>query len=165
MTLDEQVSYYALASKHLGIKADVIVYDVLRKPQIEPKEASENIRLKKDVTPYKNARFHDETPEEYEERVLEKVTKDVAKYIVRLPVHRFNNEMKRFHLEVWNQAEMMRHSIENDFHVRNSHSCARHQGSVCEFLDVCSGMASLEDRSLFEKLSDVHPELGVPSSH
>ena len=159
LTLDEQISYYSLAAKALGLKPDVIVYDVCRKPNIAPKTATENVRLKKDGTPYKGTRTEDETPEEYETRVLEVIQKDVGKYVRQLPVHRFDRELDRFHLEVWNQASVMEFAINNEAHTRNSHACARHYGSVCPYLDVCRGMARLTDTSLFHKLDDVHPEL------
>ena len=48
-------------------------------------------------------------------------------------------------------------------HPRNPDACQRF-GSLCCFYGVCCGEASLDDPSLFKRLTWVHPELDPSSS-
>lgn len=157
--IDEQLSIYNAAAKQLGYKPDTIVYDVLRKPDIRPMKAAGEIKLKKNGEPRKGQRTADETPKEFEQRFLEEIKKDIGKYIVQISVKRLSDDVARFEQEFWSQSEIMRFSIENNHRVRNSHACSRHYGGVCPYLDVCRGMARLEDSAKFRKMDDVHPEL------
>ncbi len=161
LTLDEQLSVYFDAAESMDLRPDVIVYDVLRKPSAAPKKASENPKVKKDGTPYKNARLDDETPEAYGERLIELMSADPKKYIKQQPVYRFAEEMEAFRLEVWKQAEQMRVTIENDLFTHNSHACMQNYGA-CGYLPACEGSARLGDRTMYRKKVAAHTELHLP---
>jgi hypothetical protein len=70
LTLDPQVGTYFEGCEALGTPAEVCVWDVLQKPAIRPLRATGEIKLKKDGQPRAGQRLTDETPEEYQERLI-----------------------------------------------------------------------------------------------
>lgn len=160
--LDEQLSIYTLALDNLGLPVRKIVYDVLRKIDVKPLRATpeDKLVMKKDGTPRKGQRTEDETLEAYQERLVQEVLNNREEYVVQFSAPRLQHEREEFKKDLWAQAELMRVSLENGYAPKNSRACLRYHGAPCDFLDVCEGTASLQDASKFEKLEDVHPELG-----
>lgn len=161
LTLDEQVSFYLRAAQYMGYQPESIVYDVLRKFRVDPLEATpEATRYLKDgKTLRKNAREQDETPAEYEARLVEVAKSAPEKIVSRIAVQRFEHEVERFDREIWARSRMMLHVMREQLATRNSRACFQHHGSGCEYLDVCSGHGRLDDEFRFLKLVDTHPEL------
>jgi hypothetical protein len=104
---------------------------------------------------YATMRENDETPAEYQERLAAAVTAEPLRYYVRGEVQRLEAELEEARFDIWQEAASLRESIRANRYPRNPEACGR-----CAFFDVCTGMASLEDTSRFEKSTNVHPELG-----
>lgn len=158
LTLDEQISMYYDACCSMGLRPDVIVYDVLKKPDIDPKKASETPRLKKDGTPAKNSRLLDETPVEYMERLVERMTGNINKYIRRENIYRFDDEMEKFRMEIWNEAENMAFATLRGTWTKTSEACIQRYG-VCDFMPVCEGASRITDVAYYRKKEAAHSEL------
>lgn len=165
LDLDEQLSLYLAGAESLGLRADWVTYDVLRKPRVSPRKATPlgkrvmvKDRATKEMRLKAGQRETDETPEEFEARVAAEIAKDPGRVIVRFRVDRHAEQRRRFHLNVWAQAEHVARDIASGHFYENSDSCHRY-GGECEFAAVCLRGASIEDDSLFRKLGTSHPEL------
>lgn len=166
LTQDEQISMYFEAAHALGFPADLILYDVIKKPMQRPKMATSiDSRYKKDGGLKKGARETDETPDEFFARLLEEqMEKGLTSCIDWIEVYRLDNQRKRFGDDLIEQAKMMRWAIENNIHPKNSDACFAYHGSSCAFLEVCEGTARLEDAGRFYIPKTKNPELEEPKS-
>ena len=161
LTMDEQISIYFDAAHAIGYAPDMILYDVVHKPQQRPKSASPvGTRYKKDGGLKANCREADETPEEFFERVLsEQTAKGLTSTVDWIEVYRHDAQRKQFGKILVDQARFMRWSIENNIHPPNSDQCFAYRGSACPFVQVCEGTARLEDPAMFYIPKTMHPEL------
>lgn len=185
LTLDEQISFYWAALEHVGLKPSFMAYDVLKKPKEKPLLKTPNpqytlgkpevaakppTKKKPEGTPFRPAepprlysgqRLEDETPEEYYNRLIVSYKEEPESKIIRVRVQRFESERKKFHLSVWQEAQIMGICEQLDIHPPNSDACFVH-GSPCEFFGVCEGTADINDKRLFKKMDTVNPELAKP---
>ncbi len=161
LRMDSQVSCYFLGAKSLGHDVAGCLYDVLAKPAQRPLKATpvESRKFKANGVLYANQREHDETPEEYRARLVEAVSSEPGRYFIRGEVVRLEEELREFHLEVWQQAKTIHEMRRLNFAPRTNSSCFAY-GRACAFWDVCTKSASLEDPARFRLLKDRHPELG-----
>lgn len=163
LRMDGQVSIYFEGAKALGYDVAGCLYDVLGKPAQKPLKATppEERRLKKDGTPYANVRLADETPAEFQARVLDALAEEPNRFFVRGEVTRLDEEMAEHLYDVWQTAQAIRESELSGRHPRNPDACVRY-GRTCPFFDACTGVASLEDPQRFRRIASVHPELSAP---
>ena len=70
LTLDPQVSTYFGGAEALGHPADLALWDVIQRPALKPYKAVAEVKLKLDGTPRAGQRLADETPDEYQERLI-----------------------------------------------------------------------------------------------
>ncbi len=139
LRMDMQVSIYMLGAETLGYGRPVgVLYDVLRKPAH---------RLRKD-----------ENPETFRSRVLSALQQDLPRYFQRQRVVRLEDELREALSDLWLQAVMLRQYQLAGVHPRNPEACQRF--GRCEYFDVCTGAASLEDPALFRRAERQHEELG-----
>lgn len=158
LRLDGQVSIYYAGASILGFDVQGVLYDVLSKPNLKPYKKSAEVKLKKDGTPYANQRLEDETPEQFEARILEDITSDPAGYFGRAEVVRLEDEMAEAMADIWQFGRMLRENDLRGFYPRNVDACIRF-GRPCPFFGVCAGEASLDDPELFRRTQTSHPEL------
>jgi hypothetical protein len=188
LTLDSQVSTYYAGAKALGTEPRKCIYDVVRKPRLQPSETvpvrddngfkivldanGERVYCKggkkgEPPKPRETAStadgyslvVRDETPEEYEARLLEDVMANPDAYYQRGEVVRLEAELREAEQDAWDVAQQMLEARRRGRYSRNVSSCRRY-GSVCGFFDVCTGVATLEDTSRFVRVENVHQELG-----
>ena len=161
--MDGQISGYFRGAEALGHEVSECIYDVIGKVSLRPKKATppEAQKRKADGTLYANQREHDETPDEYRARVREHIATHPDDYYQRAEIVRLEDELRAYDLETWQQATQMRDAQRLGIAPRNPDACTRF-GSVCGFFDVCSGAASLDDDTRFQRLSWAHPELTPP---
>lgn len=184
LRMDGQISMYYVGGDSLAAelgfeRIEGCLYDILGKPQIRPKKATaEEDRYKKPTKKEleaglthgelkKNAREHDETPEEFFERCLEVIGENPHKFYQRGEVVRFETEVEEHMADVWAQAKIMRDNELKGRAPRDPDACQNKFGRVCDFFDLCTGAASLDDETTFYRAENVHPELGLdegPSS-
>ncbi len=109
---------------------------------------------------YANQHDHDETPEEFRVRVREHIAEQPERYFARGPVVRLENDVKEHQADVWQTAAMIRMSENSGHFPRNPGSCEK-WGRLCEYFDVCSGVASIDDDSRFRTAGTAHEELAT----
>lgn len=160
LRMDGQVSTYYDGAALLGYVVEGCLYDVLGKPALRPYKATppESRKYKKDGTLYASQRLEDETPEEYRLRVREAIIADPARYYQRGEVVRLEEEMNEARADRWQEAGRIREARRLGIAPRNPDYCSK-WNRLCDFFDVCTGVASLEDPARFVQLQDVHPEL------
>jgi hypothetical protein len=187
LTLDSQVSTYYAGARALGTEPRRCIYDVVRKPQLRPKqvplvddsgykivldEQGERVYCKvekKGVGPKPREtgdtklgyvlQTREETPEEYEARLAEDVAAHPDEYFQRGEVVRLEAELREAEQDAWDVAQQMLEARRRGRYSRNVSSCRRGSG-LCWAFDVCCGTASLEDTSRFVRVDNVHQELG-----
>jgi hypothetical protein len=161
LRLDGQVSiYHAGGAAIVGKPVDFCLYDVLSKPTLKPYRKAVEIKLKKDGTPYANQRLEDETPEQFEARILEDIAADPTGYFGRAEVVRLEEEVAEAIQDIWQFGRMLRENDLRGFYPRNVDACIRF-GRPCPFFGVCAGEASLDDPELFRRSETTHPELAA----
>ncbi len=166
MTLDPQVGTYFEGCEALGTPAEVCVWDVLSKPAIRPLRATGEIKLRKDGQPRAGQRLSDETPEEYQERLITALGETGPEgALAHVEVHRLAPERETHRWALWHtvrEIEATREAVRATGDVRavpqNGDACTRY-GSPCPYLPVCEGTASITDDTRYRRLPVVHAEL------
>ncbi len=160
--LDPQVSTYLMAARAAGYTLDSCVYDVVRKVGLRPGKATpeESRKYTKDGLLYKTQREHDETPEEFRERVRSNIAESPERFYARGPVVRLEEDEKENAGDMWQTAAMIRMSENSGHFPRNPGACEKF-GSFCDYFDVCSGITSINDDSRFRTAERAHEELTI----
>jgi hypothetical protein len=163
LRMDGQVSVYFEGARSLGFDAAACLYDVIGKPTIRPLKATpvESRKYTKEGKLYANQRDADETPEEYKARLVDALAEDPNRFFARGEVVRLETEMEDALVDVWQLGQQIRENELAKRHPRNPSACQQY-GSACDFFDVCSGAADINDPSLFTCTDQVHPELEQP---
>jgi hypothetical protein len=158
---DPQVSTYLAGARAAGHDVEDCLYDVIRKVGLRPKLATpvESRRYtKKNGLLDARQRETDETPEEFRIRVREDIAADPEKYFARGPIVRLERDEAEHAADVWQTAWMIRESKNANRFPRSPNACERF-GRLCDFFDVCSGTASIDDDNRFRTASTAHEEL------
>lgn len=184
LRMDSQVSIYFDGAYSLGHDVAGCLYDVIGKPALRPSQVpildEDGVKVVRDrdgarVRTKDGKKWREtsdnaagyalqtrtETPEEYRARLVESIAADPAAYFQRAEVSRLEAELDEARQDTWQLAQQMREAQRLRRFPRNPDSCLLY-GTACEFFDVCSGAASLDDTSRFRRETDVHPELAAP---
>lgn len=158
--LDPQVSTYQSALKSLGYDEIETLYDVVRKVTIKPYKATpeESRRYTKAGKLDARQHEHDETPEEFRLRVRAAIAEAPERYFARGPIVRLESDEREHAGDTWQTAAMIRMSENSGHFPRNPGACERFH-RLCEYFDVCSGNASIDDDRLFRTAEHAHEEL------
>ncbi len=125
LTLDNQVSMYISAARDMGHDVGGVLYDVIRKTGLRP--------LGKGT----------ETPESYEQRILQQIGEEPDRYYQRGIIVRTADEIVEHDSDVWQMAELIRFA-------RNTNRWPRYVGScmtynvACDYWPVCSGETTID---------------------
>jgi hypothetical protein len=162
LRMDTQVSVYFEGARSLGHDVAGCIYDVIGKPSIKPLKATpmEARKYTKDGRLYAAQREHDETPDEYKARLFEAVGAEPDRFLARGEVVRLEDEMTDALQDIWDTAKQIQEAKVAGRAPRNPGACVQY-GRTCDFFDVCSGAAGLEDSSLFVRNANVHRELSL----
>jgi hypothetical protein len=144
LTLDDQISNYMVGSRALGFAPDGVLYDVLRKPALRPYEVN-------------SKRSAPESPEAYRDRMLADIASKPEYYYQRGVVVRLEDEERDAAADTWQTADLIRTARNENRWPRNVDSCSQYN-RLCDYWDVCSGSASIDDPTRFAK-GPTHPEL------
>lgn len=101
---------------------------------------------------YANLRENDETLDEYQARVVALIAENPDDFYRRALVVRTRAEIEEAEADVLDTIKQIEASEAGDAWPRNTGACWRY-GRFCEFFDVCSGTASLDDTSKFRRRS------------
>lgn len=159
LILDTQISRYMIGARSLGYDVKGCIYDVLKRPTLQPYKATAELKLKKDGTPRAGQRTADETAEEYGQRIRNHIAANPDKYYRRGEVVRLRHDTLEADRDTWQTARTIRTAQSLKEFPRNPDQCLRF-GRRCGFFDVCSGTASIDDPIRFEK-SEPHSELNT----
>jgi hypothetical protein len=194
LQLDSQISHYFLGGLMEGIALDTVLYDVTRKPKAElfyrqmypvledglkvlvwkadgtrvtNKDGSPAQRCPAGKTEEIETVAALETIESHAERIRADITERPEAYFQRREIARSRAEIEEYQGELWQTAQQMRYSQNNQIWVRNGNICFRYFSSrPCPYWDICTTGRHLEtmtDSEIagagFERLQNVHPEL------
>jgi len=169
--LDSQVSMYDIGSRSLGVVGSC-TYDVLRKPLVKPLQATPEASRKytkpkvdkktgEVIEPsrlYAGQRDTDETPEEYEQRLMADIAERPQEYFARGEIVRLEHDVYEHALDTWDTVQSMLDAERASRAPRNPDACIRYKRE-CEYFGVCSGQASIDDDTLFYTADSAHEEL------
>jgi hypothetical protein len=121
---------------------------------------------------YSNQRDRDETPDEYGARVYQLLQGEPDRYFQRHDVVRFAEEMDAHRADTWARSQMILEARRRAAAAptaaaklaafpRNPDACEDY-GRPCEFLDVCSGVATLQDVTKYVRRPSFAPEGATP---
>lgn len=160
LRMDPQVSIYFSGCRSLGYEPVACLYDVIDRPNQKPLKATPDDKRKftKDGRLYANQRDRDESCEEFQARLAAMVTENPDLHFARAEIVRLESELEESAKDVEETAIQIRASASADHAPRNPSACFMY-GRTCEFFDTCSGVASLDDDTKFQRLARVHPEL------
>ena len=166
LRIDSQISTYYTGARALGHEIVGAIYDVLARPQLRPLKATpieDRKYTKKDNRLYANQRETDETPDEYELRVLKHIGENVDRYYHRGDVVCLEAEEREAQFDTWQVARLIREAELAQRYPRNADACVRY-GRLCDFFSVCTGAASLDDPTRFRRTETAHEELSHAST-
>jgi hypothetical protein len=106
---------------------------------------------------YNGQRTKDETTVEYGERIATIIVYDPAAWYSHAEVIRLESEIKEFRADAWVTAKAIREAQLTGGHARNPNACHLYN-RACEYWDVCTGSASIDDDGRFESRR-IHTEL------
>ncbi len=160
LRMDPQVSLYYVGARTLGDEPTFCIYDVIVRPAQRPLKATPEALRKytKDKRLYANQRENDETPDEFQARMAEKILGAPDEYFARATVPRLDRELDAAMADLASTARQIRRNARDKFAPRNPDHCFK-WGRPCDFWDVCSGTADINDQSRFERVENVHQEL------
>lgn len=181
-----QIMQYVHAARTCGRQVEIILYDVTRKPQIKPKqipvldEAGRKIVLdangqrvlKKDGTPRESAgdgmalQTHEETPEEYGQRLAEDVIARPEFYFARREVPVLDQDIEEFvvqRLEISRMILSLRRASRSTAkpHQAWPRNCSGMTCQFCEYAGFCLQNISVDQANppAGFTVGEKHPEL------
>ena len=159
LAIDGQVSGYYVGAQSKGFDVENCLYDVIRKPTIKPYKATPEDKRKynKDGSLSKTCREFDETPEEWYERLKADIAERPDYYYARVEVARSADDLTDYLFDMWAVGREIADAERLGRFSRNPQSCSAF--GKCEYFDVCSGCASIDDVTLFRKAETANEEL------
>ena len=158
LRMDTQVGFYTEGMKSLGYEDATCMYDVIRKPDLDPyqKTPEEKLRRRKDGAPYANQRLMDETAWEYRGRIQAAIAADPERYYQRAEVVRLESEQDAMMRDAVDYIAMIQ-KAEQWGYPRNPDACFAY-GRACDYFRICSGSGNADDGN-YVRVANVHPEL------
>jgi len=142
LTIDDQIGIYLPGARSIGYEPEAVIYDVLRKPQIKPKEATppEKRKFTKAGKLYASQREESEPVNEYRERVVGHMCDHPTEYFARKEIVRLGDEERALRRDLLRIVGELRTTYEDPETPapKSPHACKRY-GRPCEYLDLCAG--------------------------
>lgn len=166
IALDSQVSTYNAAAKAMGYDVRDTIYDVTRKPELQPLKATPE-ESKKYTKPtkaepvprlYANQRENEETIDEYRERLTADIIARPDWYFARQTIVRLEHDDAEHAKDIAHTAAMIRHAEDHDAWPRSPNACERFR-RLCDFFEVCEGSTTIDDGTRYETKTSKHEEL------
>lgn len=148
LRVDTQISGYILAARELGHNVQSVIYDVIRKPGIRPRNKP---------TP--------ESLEDFAARLRADITSRPHFYFARREIPRLEVDLSDFHRELFRIAADIAESAASGVWYRNTAACVHPYR--CEYFNLCTNGFNPDDGALpsgFTIADDLHPELASASS-
>ncbi len=184
LAIDQQISLYMLAARAIGFEVETVIYDVIHKPGLEPKQIplldDEGFKQVVDTNTGERVRTKDgkkwrespdaslgwvlltreETPDEYAQRLWDDITQRTEHYYARRVIPRLETDLDEFRVELVQQAAAIREAQKSGRWFRNTSNCKQY--GRCPYLGICkSSHAHDAAPSGYVQLNDIHPELAA----
>lgn len=172
LAVESQATHYLLLEWLNGRKADVAIWDVVRKPTISPKaltKADVKAVVENGVYYGKKLTTEDIALAEISGRetllmYMWRLSSDCIIerpewYFQRRPVLRLGAEVVEYASELWDHGQDLLAVRATERNPRNSGACMLY-GSPCKYLGICSGHDT-PDSDNWQRRAWVHPELKV----
>ena len=159
LKIDGQISGYYLGARSLGFDAQDCLYDVIKKPTIKPFKETAEKKYKADGTLYANMHAADEEPSAWEKRLSEDILNRPEFYFQRKRIARTESDMEEYLYDAWACGREIADADRMNRWPRRPNACIGF--GECEYFNVCSGCASIEDDSLYVTLETPNPELEI----
>lgn len=159
LPIDGQVSGYYVGAEAIDYPASKCLYDVIRKPTIKPYKATPEDKRKynKDGSLSKACRENDETPDEWYERLTADIASRQDYYYARIEISRSDNDLMEYLFDMWAVSREISDAQRMNRWSRNPQACSVF--GTCEYFDVCTGSADIDDVTLFRTAEKVNEEL------
>lgn len=166
LRMDPQVSIYFGGCRELGYEPAGCLYDVIDRPHLKPLKATpvDKRKFTKVGKLYANQRETDETLEEFRQRMGEAIASEPEVYFARGEIVRLETELDASAQDVEETALQIRAGSQTGIAPRNPGACFLYN-RPCEFIDACSGVASLDDETKFRRVENVHQELSIATNN
>lgn len=169
LRMDPQVSIYFSGCRELGHEPAGCLYDVVDRPDQRPLKATP-VELRKYTKPtktepsrlYAKQRESDETVDEFRQRIGAVIAVEPDLYFARAQIVRLDSELEASAQDVEETALQIRAGSQTGIAPRNPGACFLYN-RICEFHEVCSGTASVDDETKFRRVENVHEELSIAS--
>lgn len=153
LTIDNQITNYLEGARTIyGREPDGVLYDVVKKVKLELKLATpeDKRRITKAGKLDARQRDRDETLDEYRLRVRADISENPDKYYQRGEIVRMASEEHAAAYDTWMVGDAIRESINANAWPRNTASCVSAFGGFCDYWQVCTGEASIDDPLRYE---------------
>lgn len=182
LRIDGQISLYIHAARERGFDAVTVLYDVIRKPAIQPTAVplldadglkqvvdanGERVRTKDgkkwretaDAAAGYRLLSRPMTPEEWGDKLSADICDRPDRYFARREIARLDSDLDGFRRELWWQHQDLLGRRREGHWPRNPEACL--SPFPCEYRDVCWGGLDVEAQTPegFVRLEFVHPEL------
>ena len=179
LDIDPQISGYYIAARDLGFNVTTVLYDVARKPTIQPgmvavkddddlpiviDDATGERAFKKDGTPYKSAGAgrtalrRAETPQEFAERFRKQMSDDPLRFFQRRQIPRLESDLDDYRAELWQTQQDLRQCERENRWWRNTQVCKL--PFPCDYAPICAThQPDSAVPSGFRRTEQLHPEL------
>jgi len=181
LRIDGQISNYFLAARARGHDVQTVLYNVIRKPTIRPKQIpvldeqgfkivldrdGQRVRSKDGKKWRESADAAEgwtvyttiETPDDYGTRLTQDISERPDFYFARREIPRLDADIQEFRSELWQMQQQIREAQKTGRWFRNTSACLTF--GRCAYLDVCSGgITPNQIPAGFVRVNDLHPEL------
>lgn len=146
--IDDQIGIYLPGARELGYAPSYVLYDVLRRPQVEPKLATPPEKRKyrkEDGQLYANQRESDESVFDYQSRVLEHMEQRPLEYFARERLVSLEEEEQEQRASLLRIVDEMRATYADpETPAPKSPTACRRYGRLCEYAPLCTKRDTLE---------------------
>lgn len=159
LRMNSQLSIYCRAAHAAGYPVETVIYDVIRKPTIKPKniplldkfglkivyDHNGDRPMKSDGHFYQagNAakglvlQTRPETAEEFGKRLATDMESRPEFYFARKEIPRLESELEESDYDVWTTGQIIRDCQNNQRWPRNTDACSMY--STCKYFELCAG--------------------------
>jgi len=180
LRIDPQISLYALAARHEGHNVAGVLYDVIRKPTIAPRQIPEldedGLKVVVDIetgaravnkngTPRQSAgpgltmMTRTETAIEFGERLGADIEERPEYYFQRREIPLLDDQLAEFREEVWQQSKLLIECRNKGLWFK---SVSRTTCGFCDYADLCFQGITVGEGDTpagYERITDKFPEL------
>lgn len=162
---DPQISRYFLAASVIGHDITTVIYDVVKKPQIRPRDVAKAQRaLANSDQRYYSLKLTEpcpdhETPAMYGARLLADMTARPEHYFARKHIARTDGDLIEFQFDLWQTQQEIQQAMRTGRYYRNPASCL--EPYTCEYIGVCHELYA-DPKTVpegFRRVARLHEEL------